>query len=237
MNARVLLALVSITMLAACAADSQPSGLDSDTVVSVQEGDVTDIGWNEWDVDTATAPCPNVRIKPVPLTLGGDWRPFVPVQLMFVSPTPVTAFSWAVTSPDGSLPKADDSSPFLSFLPTGPGTHTVSLELTDTSGLLCATLSIPVEVHPARIQVVLAFETPGFVGPSSPWDTMRPDLDLHLLSSNGDGWFDPRWDCHYDNPAPDWGGAGRADDPELFEPWYLVKDLETITIAVFDTDS
>lgn len=32
-------------------------------------------------------------------------------------------------------------------------------------------------------------------------------LDVHLVHENG-CWLDPRWDCHADNPTPDWGTRG-----------------------------
>lgn len=53
---------------------------------------------------------------------------------------------------------------------------------------------------------------------------MKPDLDLHLLSSRGDTFLGSRWDCF-------WGPAAPSDDPKLFEPYLIEERLEVIAVV------
>ena len=47
------------------------------------------------------------------------------------------------------------------------------------------------------------------------WDTDETDVDSHFIAPNGT-FFDCDLDCHYQNPAPDWGVQGDwLDDPFL----------------------
>jgi hypothetical protein len=49
------------------------------------------------------------------------------------------------------------------------------------------------------------------------WDTSESDVDLHFLNATEDGdFYVAPWDCHYANPAPEWGDAtDNEDDPRL----------------------
>ena len=49
------------------------------------------------------------------------------------------------------------------------------------------------------------------------WDTAESDVDLHLLNaSQSASFYQAPWDCHYANPAPEWGDAGyQPDNPRL----------------------
>jgi hypothetical protein len=49
------------------------------------------------------------------------------------------------------------------------------------------------------------------------WDTAESDVDLHFLNVSEDAeFYVAPWDCHYANPAPEWGDSSdNEDDPRL----------------------
>ena len=50
------------------------------------------------------------------------------------------------------------------------------------------------------------------------WDTPESDVDLHLVNTSApnSAFYAAPWDCHYANPAPEWGAPDvPEDDPRL----------------------
>lgn len=87
-----------------------------------------------------------------------------------------------------------------------PGEYVVELNVTDAAGaknLTAARASIV--SAPAQKLLVEMF-----------WNHSQPDIDLHMLRTAETVVGDIPDDCHYMNPAPDWGELGiTEDDPEL----------------------
>jgi hypothetical protein len=121
----------------------------------------------------------------------------------------IRAFSWGFeVAPDDSeltdehlVPGVDDPSR-ASFLPDVVGTYRLWLEVEDRRGGRSAPAPAIVQVLPADLVVELE------------WQTVRADLDLHLLAPGGSYFGDG--DCFSWNPNPDWGLDDIAsDDPAL----------------------
>lgn len=109
----------------------------------------------------------------------------------------------------------DPGTPRAIFVPDRAGRFVLELEVVDADR--CAdTTRVVIEACPCSgdgITVQLDWTTPG---DDDPLDGFGADADLHLLHPNAAGWFGQPYDCHYANPAPDWGQLGNpADDPQL----------------------
>lgn len=146
------------------------------------------------------------------------------------------AYEWVITSrPAGSVSQPHESfydpaqpanggldddieTPTAVFFVDLAGTYTAELRVRDNLGLdsiACenpAVVTIVAEPEEA-IHVQLVWRTPE---DDDETDQRGTDLDLHLLHPAADSWFSRPFDCHYNNPVPDWGQLGNpADDPSL----------------------
>jgi len=119
----------------------------------------------------------------------------------------IVAYHWRLVSqPSGSTTELDDSNAedqadiFLDLA----GDYRVELQVENTIGLLSAPATWTTDAIPEdRIHVEMS------------WDTSATDLDLHLVQSDPDNFFDSELDTCYCNPNPDWGSSGSSDDPTL----------------------
>lgn len=243
MSARTLL-WSSLVLLAGCAGQAD-SGSSADLDLEV-ESDTSSQDDNELPSDTSSqdgnelpvepGECPRVTFAVVDALDQRRSGPFMPFMVLAASMnTPdryPEQFRWSVTNPDGTLAPIDTQALRPMFMPTSPGLYTFELELSDTTGATCGTLVREVTIATPSIHVVTTWRTPHYETyvPTS-HSFIKPDLDLHLLSSGGDTYFDPRWDCFFENAAPDWGPAGPSDDPRLIEPWAIDEALEVIAVV------
>lgn len=128
--------------------------------------------------------------------------------------------------PDAQAPlvgavEDDPSTPEVRLFLDAVGTYTVDLTVTRDDGATAPSPACPapaprvtIEARPnGGLRVEMTWHTPGDADES---DGQGADLDLHLLHPTGERWGDRTLDCHYRNPAPDWGRAGDPlDDPTL----------------------
>lgn len=139
-------------------------------------------------------------------------------------------YAWTVVGvPTNSTAVLDDpTSATPSFLADLAGDYIFELSVTNTLGT----------ADPTPDQVVITV-TPAdgfYVEVSWPGNA---DLDLHLANSAAAGIFDCPNDCSFDQPNPNWGGAGPTDDPSLDAdtiPGVAGLGPEIITIDVPATD-
>ncbi len=117
------------------------------------------------------------------------------------------SYMWTVISrPTGSTSTpSSPTSASTNFFLDASGTYELELCVTDDEGeTACCTVTID-STPPGVLQVELA------------WDQPYGDVDVHLLNvtrTPPDGWWTAD-DCHYANPAPDWGPGGAAANPTL----------------------
>jgi len=107
-----------------------------------------------------------------------------------------------VPEDDGGTEEDEDAFPTLA--PDVEGTYRVQLVVVDDNGVesLPAVANLQA-VPPSDIEIVLA------------WDTVRLDLDVHLVQPDGAYWGDG--DCFAWNPTPDWGIQGFDDDDPVLQ--------------------
>ncbi|HRE88228.1 MAG TPA: hypothetical protein PK095_03725 [Myxococcota bacterium] len=232
MRARAL--LWSSLVLLACAGEEGPDR-------STDAADTSGADLDDGSADTADAPvtvgvCPWMTFTVTSAIDGHRARQYLPYTVLapYVNaPDGLPEhFRWSVTTPDGSLASIDAQAQRPLFMPTLPGPYTLRLERFDAAGVACETLAHEFGVMTASVHVVMTWRTPNREN-QIPINlgAMKPDLDLHLLHSGGGAFFDPRWDCFFENSSPDWGAPGPADDPELFEPYMMDDALEVIAVA------
>lgn len=138
---------------------------------------------------------------------------------------PITDWEWSVLSPQGS---ASTFSPSAFVAETTypvniAGEYVFRLNVRDLFGdVSCVPAEYPVTVAlDDAIHIELQWQTPGDINESnSNTDEVggpsAPDLDLHLLHPNASGqYFDPVYDCYWDNPNPEWGLPTPDDNPRL----------------------
>ena len=143
----------------------------------------------------------------------------------------IASFAWAVDQPLGSgslfFPSASTASP--TFELNVAGRYVFRLRVTDYTGEpSCVPAKLEVVVPPESvIHVELLWRTPN--DPDETDEAVGADLDLHFahpLAVGGvdrdgdgvdDGWFDPAFDCYWQNEQPNWGAidASVADNPSL----------------------
>lgn len=106
----------------------------------------------------------------------------------------------SVSTTDISDPSAAAPSMFLD----AAGTYTALLTVENSIGL-----SSEPEVHSVNaipvddLYVIMS------------WNTGNSDLDLHLVQTDPENYFESPEDCCFCNPNPNWGEGGDADDPLL----------------------
>ncbi len=131
-----------------------------------------------------------------------------------IGPTERLVYQWTLLSrPEGSaaeleVPEDDagtdvDEDAFATITPDIEGTYRVQLVVVDAGSVESFPAVANLQaVPPSDIDIILA------------WDTVRADLDVHLIEPGGAYWGDG--DCFAWNPTPDWGIAGfDDDDPSL----------------------
>lgn len=130
-----------------------------------------------------------------------------PVERYFNPPRPV----------DGG-PADDGRTPTAQFFVDLAGAYVIELRVTDADGAIAPSDGCP--QAPARIEIRAVPDEAIWVqlvwhNPADPDETdgEGSDLDLHLLHPLAEGWADVPYNCHYANPAPDWGPPGPAGDP------------------------
>lgn len=121
----------------------------------------------------------------------------------------VLVYEWEMLErPDGSnasiLALEQDSSE-VEFFVDFAGDYEVRLTVTDSQGLSDSTTMTFSATPWQGMHIELS------------WDTAESDVDLHLLNASQSATFyQSPWDCHYANPAPDWGDTGvQPDNPRL----------------------
>jgi hypothetical protein len=101
-----------------------------------------------------------------------------------------------------------------------PGLFTFALTVRGEAETTC-TASASVLVHSdVGIYIQLIWHTPGDVnendtGVDQDFFSVGSDVDLHLLHPLASAYFESRYDCYWDNTAPEWGFSGPAGDPKL----------------------
>lgn len=190
-------------------------------------------GWQPWS--RCPAACPEGPARAVEAVVDAD--EIVELSgLVFrdFEPRPWVAFEWVVVErPEGSAagvvesyldarsprnggPPDDPSTPGALLVADVPGHFVVELYVDGGAGR-CATpfarvaLNAMAPIVP-RVRVTLAWWTEGDPEPA---DDQGTDLDLHLLHPSGSNWFVSPWDCHAQNPSPEWGPVGPDANPEL----------------------
>lgn len=118
----------------------------------------------------------------------------------------ITSYEWTLVEvPDGSTAAESFTiTTETAYLQTDlAGTYAVSLVVENSAGLRSAPAVWSVEAIPEEeLHVELL------------WNTGSADLDLHLLTSDGEFFVEP-YDCNFCNRTPSWGAIGEADDPRL----------------------
>lgn len=231
MSARTLL-WSSLVLLGACAGQAD-SGASEDLDLEV-ESDTSSQGDNELPLEPGE--CPWMTFTVGDAIEGRRAREYLAYTVLgpFVNAPEgyPERLRWSVTTPDGTLVPIDAEALRPLFMPTASGPYTFRLELFDAAGTVCHTVTSEFTVLTPSVHVITTWRTPFYeTYVPSGWDWMKPDLDLHLLSSGGDTFFDPHWDCFFENASPDWGPAGPSDDPKLFEPYMFDERLEVIAVV------
>ena len=106
---------------------------------------------------------------------------------------------------NASIIPVEQSGSQVEFFVDFAGDYEIQVKVTDTQGLH-DTKSMSFSATPWQgIHVELS------------WDTAESDVDLHFLNVSEDGeFYVAPWDCHYANPAPEWGdGSDDEDNPRL----------------------
>ena len=236
MRARAL--LWSSLVLLACSGEEGP---DRSTDAADTSGADLGDGDMTGSADTADAPvavgeCPSMTLSVVDAVDQRRSRTLFPYQVITAdlhAPNGYPEhFHWSITTPDGSLAPIESEALRPLYMPTVPGHYTFRLDRLDAAGVPCAPLTRDFTLTTPSVHVVTTWRTPHyetFVPSSLDW--RKPDVDLHLLHSGGDTFFDLRWDCFFDNPSPEWGADGPDEDPELFDLWMIDDALEVIAVA------
>lgn len=117
----------------------------------------------------------------------------------------VLAFEWTmIERPSGSnasiIPTEQDGS-HVEFFVDFAGDYEIEVRVTDSQGL-SDTERMTFSATPWQgIHVELS------------WDTPESDVDLHFLNVSEDAsFYVAPWDCHYANPAPEWGDTNEDED-------------------------
>lgn len=127
-------------------------------------------------------------------------------------------YHWTVTGPYPSITATESGSDLYLQLDLA-GTYRVALQVENTQGVLS-----PPDVHNVEVVPVDDLHVELI------WDDLA-DIDLHLLTSEGEFFNDP-YDTNYCNPNPDWGTAGDStDDPMLdLDAYSSPPGIENINI-------
>lgn len=168
-------------------------------------------GGGDFEYPVAVLDCPGTAEPRTTITVdGGD----------SYDPTgyePLT-YLWTVTGPYSDVETTERGTELYVQLDLA-GTYVVQLQVQNAIGLksapaMCITEAIPTEEF--HVELV--------------WDEL-PDMDLHLLTSDGALFTNP-YDCNYCNPNPDWGVALEgADDPTLdLDAYSTPPGVENINI-------
>ena len=129
------------------------------------------------------------------------------------APADSTALLGESPAPIGALAPDDPDTPTAAFFPDISGEYFIELLMTTPECRERRARFAVRAINLASLHIELVWNTPG---DREPGDGEGTDLDLHLRHPSGFDWNDPIWDCHYANPAPDWGRQGQAaDDPRL----------------------
>jgi hypothetical protein len=128
----------------------------------------------------------------------------------------IARYEWSIVQrPDDSTTTLtpDNTAPSPNLFLDLHGRYVVELRVFDEEGLeSCEPVRFRVEtVTDEDIHIALVWQTPG---DDDEHDEFGTDIDLHLLHPRGE-WNSEEWDCHWQNPLPDWGAPGDRDDPRL----------------------
>jgi hypothetical protein len=223
------------TLAAACSAEelplpdgSLPSG---DTRRADDDRDPDDVGPLPGDPSGDPEPTGDPSRYPIAV-IAPVGSPVAPLSTVVLdasdSTTPsgsVHTYAWTLTKPDTStaaLEPPGGVSPSLHL--DLPGTYGIELVVAEDSGRSSAPATASVTATPTEVLwVQVVWSTPGDPDPT---DETGADLAVHLRHPSAvgididgdtaaDGWFDAVYDCNQDNPTPDWGAAGTANDPAI----------------------
>lgn len=166
--------------------------------------------------------CPDPRLAPVPTRIApGRWIDLVGPEWpdaryrwqILRAPADSTALLGESPAPIGALEPDDAATPSAAFFPDISGEYFIELLMVTPECRERRARFAVRAINLSALHIELVWNTPG---DRRPGDGEGTDLDLHLLHPNAPDWNHPTWDCHYANPAPDWGRRGQvADDPRL----------------------
>lgn len=151
------------------------------------------------------------------------------------------AWEWSLEQPDGSMsifmPSAFVANPQL--VVNHVGLYRLRLTAYDAQGAVCASPTRLVQVIvPEGLHVELTWMTPGDPDETDTGGgagfSAGSDLDLHLRHPSAPGYFDAPFDCFWQNPNPDWGLSGPADDPTLLRDDTDGGGPEVVTLGMPD---
>lgn len=207
-------------------------------------------GWGPW---TACAtPCPTVEPTPIAAeAVHGDVVELSGLVFAPFAPRPSGPYDWVMLEAPGREPTQpvdhffdpmrpanggppDDRETAEALLYVGPpGLYVIALYAGGRGPANCtvpyARVHLTASPRPTpALRVTLAWWTEGDADPD---DQDGADLDLHLLHPNAPNWFSTPWDCHPNNPSPDWGETGPVHDPLLFADETGGAVPEVITLA------
>lgn len=151
-------------------------------------------GGGDFEYPVAVLDCPGTAEPRTTATVGGgdsnDPNGYEPLL-----------YHWTVLGPYDPVTTTESGTDLFVQLDLA-GEYRVSLQVENSIGLLSAPAVCTIDVIPVEeFHVELI------------WKDL-PDLDLHLLTSEGELFVEP-YDCNYCNISPEWGAAGRADNPTL----------------------
>lgn len=136
----------------------------------------------------------------------------------------IVGYAWQLAQPIGSNEAIRPSATQRDIQLTANvvGTYTLTLDVYDAIGVVSCEPAFYtiIATSDEGILVELLWRTPGDSNETDTGETpgglsVGSDLDLHLLHPDATGWFDGIYDAHWENPAPNWAGAGSLDDPKL----------------------
>ncbi len=235
--------LLISTLLAACGNPATtPDALDSGGFTDVQtvEDLSVDVALDatpqvdvEPDIPTdvmVSAVCPKALIA---VAEGTDVVPGTVLHLSCapLAGQPATSCFWTVAQPVGSVAKfqPSDTGVAVQFVPQLTGLYTIQVEA-KYAGIQqpCQAQAAVAVMNDTAITAELTWHTPADKDETDKGVCAGADLDLHfahpwadMADLDGDGlpdpWFDPKFDCFWGNPAPDWGSADPNidDDPHF----------------------
>jgi hypothetical protein len=132
----------------------------------------------------------------------------------------IVTYTWSVVTPDSSRATISSTDqPEVNLFLDAVGTYSISLDVEDNRGArACSVAAVSVDVDPGDdIAVEVFWNTPGDIDPFDTGEGSGTDVNLHFLHAGRGCWNDVPYDCHWQNPEPDWGVVGDDSDNPLLQ--------------------